>query len=161
MTEDSIRAALVDHQVLGLTMWAEGRGDWRQGNSSVEERLAIGCVVRNRLPHWTRYKAIDPNVKSICLAPWQFSCWNPGVDANHVALMALAARVVAGQPLKDRVADESIWLAVGIINGVIVDRTGGATSYYAPKAMDPAGRVPGWAVGQAALAIGDQLFLTV
>jgi hypothetical protein len=39
--------------------------------------------------------------------------------------------------------------------------TGGATAYFAPKAMVPAGRVPTWAEGKTARAIGDQFFVTV
>lgn len=158
MTEPEIIAALVDRSALGLTLWAEGRGDAREGHSSVEERLAIGCVIRNRLPQFTRWRATVQTYRGICLAPRQFSCWNAGTDANHIALIEQARRLVAGEPSKDRLLDESMFLADGIISGVIIDRTGGADSYYAPKAMTPVGRVPAWAVGKQMLAIGQQLF---
>jgi len=37
MTDAEVIAALTDRQALGLTAWAEARGDRAQGNSSVEE----------------------------------------------------------------------------------------------------------------------------
>lgn len=157
MTRDEILATLSDHTALGLTMWAEARGDWRQGNSSVEERIAVGCVVKNRVPRWQMFRATVKSVKGICLAPNQFSCWNEGADPNHLALMQLAADIPHAQT--DPLVQECLFLAVGIISGVIIDRTGGATMYYAPKAMVPAGRVPSWARGRNdGSAIGDQLF---
>lgn len=158
MTADDIKAALVDRTVLALTAWAEGRGDWREGNSSVEEQIAIMVVCRNRLPRHRAFLADDPTFKSVCLAPKQFSCWNPGTDTNHLALLALAERVITGKPMIDSLFDETLFLADGVISGVLQDRTDGATMYYAPKAMVPRGRKPGTAVGKRLLPIGEQRF---
>ncbi len=167
MIEAEIKAMLSDRVALALTAWAEGRGDWRQGNSSVEERIAIMSVVRNRLKTPARFGAkADPTYHGIVLARLQFSCWNPGTDRNHTALLALAERMVSGMPSGDPVFDETMFLADGVIRGLILDRTGGATFYYAPKAMVPAGKVPAEAEKFAAAGgtfadIGDQKFYTV
>ena len=161
-------AALTDQQTLALTMWAEARQIPRsdpRDHSPVEELLAVGCVVRNRLPHPERWRATDASYKAICLAPRQFSCWNDGTDANHVALLdqarllvdPFAAPVLLRSP--DPEVRECLHLASGIITGVIIDRTNGATSYWAP-AMVPPGRIPEWAVGKPILQIGDQNFLS-
>jgi hypothetical protein len=160
MTEQEVTDALVDRSVLGLTMWAEGRGDSREGHSSVEERIAIGCVIRNRIATFQRWRATAATYRAICLAPKQFSCWNEGTDANHAALIQRAWQIVSGEPTHDAVLDECLFLADGIISGVILDRTGGATSYFSPKAMTPPGRVPTWAQGRESIQIGDQLFFS-
>jgi len=156
VTDDQIKAALPDHTVLSLTLWAEARGDWRQGNSSVEERIAVGCVIRNRVA--TRKQTY----RDVCLSPAQFSCWTQaGGGANYAAVMSMAERLIQGFPSGDPILEETAFLAGGIISGVILDRTNGASSYYAPKAMKPPGRVPGWAVGKPNVAIGEQIFLHV
>ena len=54
--------------VMALTMAAEARSDGPAGMG------AVGCVIRNRVEHpgwWGR------DWLGVCLAPWQFSCWNP------------------------------------------------------------------------------------
>lgn len=159
----AVKAALKDHQALALTMIAEAAGDGREGGSSVEERLAVGCVVRNRVLNrrWPKTFA------AVCLQRLQFSCWNPGLDANHVRLMALAERLITdGEATADPMLAETLYLAHGIIGGLILDRTGGATCYYAPKAMKPAGAKPAWVFlnGKAgpehvpAAVVGSQIF---
>lgn len=163
MTDDQVRASLVDRVVLGLTMWGEGRGDWRQGNSSVEERIAIGCSVRNRLPRFKEFRAAAPTYRAICLAPQQYSCWSPtGGQSNYDALMVMATGIAEGSasPMKDPLLAESFFLADGIMSGVILDRTAGATQYYAPAAMQPPGRRPVWARNRVTLTIGSQEFLS-
>jgi N-acetylmuramoyl-L-alanine amidase len=153
MTDSEIRALLTDDTALALTMWAEARGDSSQGRSSVEERIAVGCVIRNRA------RAASRSILAVCLQPWQFSCWNPGDDRNHRALMAMAEALVTHRLLEDPVMIETLYLASGIIGDVIVDRTFGATHYYAPDAMVPPGRVPSWVPGMEQTAvIGKQVF---
>lgn len=152
MTEQEIRDRLDDVTALALTAWAEARGDASEGDSSVEERIAVMSVIR------TRARAACCGFKTICLAPQQFSCWNPGEDANHRSLLAMAERVVAHQLLDD-VMLETLYLAEGVALGVVLDRVHRATHYYAPAAMRPAGRVPSWAVGREPVArVGRQVF---
>lgn len=61
--------------------------------------------------------------------------------------------------MNDPLFAETLYLADGIMAGVILDCTQGATHYYAPKAMRPPGKVPTWAQGKPTRAIGDQLFI--
>lgn len=158
-SELEIRAALSDLLALAATAWAEGRGDQKEGHSSVEERIAIMVVCRNRLVTPKKFRADAPTYKAVCLAPFQFSCWNAGTDANHTALLAILDRLTSGQTSNDLLFDETLYLARGVIANQLLDRTGGATLYYAPKAMVPAGRVPSWVLpGMTPIAIGDQLF---
>lgn len=162
MTDTDIITKLSDIQALAGTMYAEAAGDWREGESSVEERIAVGCVARNRLPRYKEYGAKYHTYKSVCLAPNQFSCWIQGSGANHTRLMAqMEILIVEGEGKLDPVMIETIFLAAGIIGGEILDRINGATSYYAPRAMVPRGRVPQWAVGKDAIAVGSQLFFRV
>lgn len=139
--EAAITGRLNDDLVLALTMFAEAAGDWREGGSSVEERLAVGSVIRNRVRTKGRW---GTTFRAVCLARLQFSCWNPGLDANHVRIMAFAELLAEGRPADDAALNETIYLARGILSGAILDRTAGATSYYAPAAMKPAGAKPAW-----------------
>lgn len=159
--DDDVKDALVDRIALAATAWAEGRGDWREGHSSVEERIAVMVTARNRRQAPRRFQAIDATYRAIVFAPWQFSCWNPGADRNHAALFALLRRILAGDGSGDRLFDETLFLADGVISGALLDNTGGATFYYAPKAMVPAYRVPSWAVGKIGVPIGSQLFFNL
>lgn len=153
MTDAEILGALDDRRALGLTLYGESRG------SPLEERVAVGWVVRNRLARPARWRATDASYKAICFAPRQFSCWNQGSGSNHDALMAEARRMVDG--VVDPLLAECLYLADGVIAGVLLDRTEGANSYWAPRAMIPPGRIPAWAIGQAAILIGDQRFVKV
>ena len=152
--------ALGDHAILWLTMWAEGRGDSAEGHSSVEERIAIGCVIRNRVntPH-----RFDKTYAQVCLAPRQFSCWQVIDGAvNHQAVLALAAQLQAGtlQPF-DPLCRETMFLARGILTGDLVDHTNGA-AHYVTTALAMSAQAPAW-VRQVPvtdrLVIGSQVFL--
>src|SRR6185295_8222049 len=102
MTDAEVLAALDDRQTLALTMWAEARRippGVPRDYSPVEELIAVACVIRNRRARFARWRARDASYKAICLAPKQFSCWNPGSGANHEALLALARRIVLVGPI--------------------------------------------------------------
>jgi hypothetical protein len=163
MTDIEVIAALDDLATLALTAWAEARRIPRDddSHSPIEELVAVMVVVRNRRPHFASFRAADDSYKSICLAPNQFSCWNPGTDANHLALLKMAHTLVDQSVIavfSDPLLDECLFLADGVIGGVLMDRTNGATMYYAPAAMIPVGRVPASAMGKTTLKIGDQFF---
>lgn len=143
---------------LALTALGEARGDDADG-SSVEERIAVMCVVRNRV------KRGSLGWGGVIFKAEQFSCWNPG-EANRAWLLSLWRRLIAGEEMLIAPAVLAIWretnaLAVLVTNGTILDHTGGATSYYAPAAMKPIGRVPSWAIGKPYRLIGTQRFLNV
>lgn len=162
MTAAEILAALDDRQTLALTAWAEARRIPRGrplDHSPVEELIAVMVVVRNRRARFARWRAVDASYKAICLAPKQFTCWTPDSGSNHDALLALAGQLVTRGGSLDPLVDECLYLADGVIAGTILDRTNGATSYWAPAAMVPRGRTPAWAVDLPRWKIGDQYFV--
>lgn len=124
MTDQQVIDAASDVQVLALTMIGEAVGDSRDG-SSVEERIAVGCVMRNRLRAPGRF---GDNYRHVCLARRQFSCWNNG-DPNQPRLLRIAYLLVTHQPTLDPLVEETLFVADGISRGVVLDRVKGATHY--------------------------------
>jgi spore germination cell wall hydrolase CwlJ-like protein len=124
--------ALSDRDVLALTLWAEGRSETLDG------RAAIGCVVRNRAASRRQ------SAREVCLAPMQFSCWQPkDGKANHDALMLLAESVADGKDARDPVLRECQWIADGILSGSCRDLTHGA-DHYVTTALLSSTKKPGW-----------------
>ncbi len=136
MTDVDIKSHLVDRSAMALTMWGESRG------STVDVRIAVGNVIRNRARFPMRYQATENSFAGVCLAPRQFSCWNGG-DVNGAAVMAQAERIVLGLPILDVVLKECLYLSDGIVDRVLLDNTRGATFYleYELFKTDP----PSWA----------------
>jgi N-acetylmuramoyl-L-alanine amidase len=136
--------------IVALTLWGEGRGE------PVEGRIAIACVVRNRMradlggdgqPDWW-----GEGYDGVCLAPFQFSCWNRR-DPNYRKLLVLASQPHAW--LDDSVLAENLWIAEGVVGGRLRDRVGQATHYHAAH-LTPA---PPWTVGaQLVGRVGAHLF---
>jgi N-acetylmuramoyl-L-alanine amidase len=137
LTDGDILERLSDDQALALTMIGEARGDVREGGSSVEERIAVGCVIRTRQKNGRRW---SNTIKGVCLQPDQFSCWNKN-DPNRAVLLGIARAMVSKDKL-DPVVHETLYIARGIIAGVILDRVGGADHYYNPRAVT---KPPRWA----------------
>jgi spore germination cell wall hydrolase CwlJ-like protein len=164
VTEPEIEAKLTEAQVLACTMQAEAAGDTDSSGSSVEERIAVGCAIRNRV----RSHTYDGNTyHEVCLAREQFSCWTPGSGPNHDRLMATAYLLATNQLILDLVMKETLALAELIVNGTLMDHVGGATHYYAPKSMVPVGRKPAWVFDKngneiaSVASVGRQLFYKV
>jgi hypothetical protein len=156
LTLPMLRQRLTDEQALTFTLYGEGRGE------PIEGRIAIGCVVRNRVAE--HRQAWGESAKTVCLAHAQFSCWYPwGGEENHQHLLGLVSALLFGGPVpwSDRerhLYTECAWVTEGILSGFVLDRVKGATHYYAPAAM-PEGRVPDWAKGHEPVAvIGRHLF---
>lgn len=155
MTDTEILTRLGDKGALVCTALGEARGDRREGGSSIEERIGSMCTVRNRLRLPARF---GDTYKAVCLQRKQYSCWLPS-DPNRIYLLAVAYRLITGQPSLDPLVDETVFLADGIMAGLILDSTKGATHYYSPAAMVPNGRVPVWAQGQTPTArIGGSIY---
>lgn len=115
-TTSSQRSAYVPSDrvdVLARTLWGEARGEGIRGME------AVACVVLNRAanPRWW-----GRDIISVCMAPWQFSAWNPD-DANRSKMISVNS------------SDRHFALAQGIarraVNGDISDNTNGADHYHA------------------------------
>ena len=133
--ESTLPVLLSDVQVLGLTIWGEARGE------EIEGKIAVGCVIRNRVKddRW------PDTVKDVCLQPLQFSCWNGG-DPNRTALLAIADRFVHHADAKvDALTRECLWVAEGLIRGIVRDRTSGANHYVSRRLWETA--PPRWING--------------
>lgn len=128
-----------DAGILARTLWSEARGEGSQGMQ------AVANVIMNRAanPKWW---GISP--RSVCLHPWQFSCWNQN-DPNRAKMLAVTAA--------DLQFAEALEIAAAAIAGTLPDITSRATSYYA--AGSP---MPRWAIHQKPCAtIGHHLFFNV
>jgi hypothetical protein len=143
MTRSEILNSLTEAQVVGLTIWAESRSE------PIEGQIAVGCVLRNRM-RAARGKAWGLGWKGVCLHPWQFSCWNEGPDKNYKMVISEANNLATGFAAGPQLATD-IHIAEGIIKGVYIDPSNGASHYYAPKAMVPPGSVPIWVTPKAIL----------
>ena len=129
-------ASASDIDTLARTVWGEDRGGGQKGMT------AVAWVIKNRIAHpgwWGR------DVNTVCKAKEQFDCWNTS-DPNYPKLLA-ATPSDPSFALALRIAEE-------VLNGVIPDPTGGATSYYAKTIA-----APYWAKGRTPTAdIGGQLY---
>lgn len=134
-----------DIDVLARTLWGEARGEGRGG------LIAVAWTIRNRVemdlhndgkPDWW-----GEGYQGVCLAPWQFSCWNK-TDANYPYLVGQKL-IPAAQFMQCREA------AVAVIEGREADPTGGATHYYSTSMPKP----PAWAAkARRTCKIGRHIF---
>ena len=70
-----------DTMAVAKTIYGEARGDGIRG------MLAVACVIRNRVQH-PRVRWWGTGWKGVCLAPFQFSCWNDN-DPNRKILNSI------------------------------------------------------------------------
>lgn len=126
-------------------------------NGSYDAKLAVAHTFANR-----HAEKPSHSVTSLCLAPWQYSCWlSKGGPANYVYLMTVVQRVVtaldAGEvigPQKFPHLHECMYLVGGVLTGALLDNTNGSTHYYAIGT-----RQPEWAVGKTPAAhVGPHVF---
>lgn len=151
LTDEQILAQLTDVQVAALTALREAVGDrsWEKDTSSVEERIAVLTVIRNRV---RRPKRFGDTFKAVCLAPKQFSCWNRD-DPNRPKALALGYLMATRQPVDDRNYLETEFLAQGVVAGLILDRVNGSNHYHTTAVKPP------WAKGQTPQCqVGSHLF---
>ena len=111
---------------LARTLWGEARGEGHAGMAGV------ASTVLNRVASGVAWWGRD--IASVCLAPKQFSCWNPG-DPNRPKLLA----VTTGDPVF-RLACAIAALAC---DGLLPDTVNGADSYFDLRMPAP----PAWARG--------------
>jgi len=108
--------------IMARTLWGEAR------NTGITGMKHVASVILNRAKH-PRWWGHD--VASVCLKPYQFSCWNSD-DPN---LSKLSVVTVANRQFSD-----ARYLAAQALAGNLVDETGGADSYYALSMPSP----PSW-----------------
>ena len=101
--------------LLALTVLGEARNQPYQG------KCAVAQVVKNRMD--LKGKSVADTV----LAPWQFSCWNPG-DPNKVFLLEVIAKQAGN--LREGDWEEALQAAEGALSDPREpDPTSGATHY--------------------------------
>lgn len=113
---------------LARTIWGEARGEGIPGME------AVASVILNRTanPSWWGH-----DIVSVCLQPWQFSCWNDG-DPNKQKLHSVSLR-------SDPDFSSATGIAMRAVNGELPDPTRGSDSYYALSMPIP----PKWATRSA------------
>ena len=136
---------LIDADVLALTLWGESRGE------SLEGRIAVACVIRNRVNEQSWYGDL---ISGVCLKRWQFSCWLPqGGKDNFRQLLAMANKTHISR-VKIPAYRECFWIAQGICSEAVRDQVKRANHYYVNGT-----RKPKWAGGQTpVLQLGTHLF---
>ena len=125
--------------VFARTLWGEARGEGLVGME------AVACVIRNRAAHpgwWGK------DIRGVCLAPQQFSCWNAG-DPNLPKLKAVTAA--------DGQFSVALQAANAAASGTLADITDGADSYFALHTP-----MPKWATSDKFIKnIGNHAFYRV
>jgi N-acetylmuramoyl-L-alanine amidase len=126
-------------EVLARTLWGEARGEGQLGMK------AVACVICNRArnPGWWGH-----DIRSVCLAPSQFSCWNAG-NPNLPKLKAVSA--------DDTAFATALQVAHAAESGSPEDVTEGADSYFAVHTP-----IPKWATSDRFVkTIGNHAFYRV
>lgn len=136
----------IDRDTMARTLFGEARGEGVPGMAAVAAvivnrmRASAQLVARGREPAWWG----GPDARSVCRAPWQFSCWNLK-DPNRARLDAFAADAEVLKPAR--------LIADAALDGRLGDPTAGADHYHAR------GVRPAWARGRRPLVtIGRHVF---
>jgi N-acetylmuramoyl-L-alanine amidase len=104
-----------DQDTMARTIYGEARGEGQAG------MIAVANVILNRFALWDKHPHFGHGtIESVCLAPWQFSCWNQN-DPNS----ALIKSVTFSEPT----FAECLQIASDALIGGIDDNTNGATYY--------------------------------
>ncbi len=105
-----------DALTLARTLYGEARGEPQTG------KVAVAWVIRNRVerPAFVGSLLGQPGaVSHVCLAPWQFSCWNNN-DPNRPLLLNLQSNQCPGE----------FAIAGSVLEGSAPDPTNGADHYH-------------------------------
>lgn len=121
-----------DKGIIARTAYGEARGE---GNFGMH---VVVNTIQNRLASGVRWWG--HSLRTICLHPWQYSCWNP-TDPNRAKMFK-----VTEDDLQFRAANN---LADRALAGSLPDFSVGADSYYDSLI----GKPPDWAVGRDPVAI--------
>lgn len=125
--------------IAARTAWGEARGEGIAGMQSVLNVIAN----RAKKPGWWGH-----DLGSVCLSPWQFSCWIDG-DPNGPKARAITD--------DDPLFRSALSMAGRAAAGTLPDLTRGSDSYYATTSLRPM-----WAAGRAPqIIIGHHAFYRV
>ena len=114
----SVGDAALALDVLARTVWAEDR------TAGTDGMVAVAAVILNRLRCGQRAR-FGGTIVEVCKKDRQFSCWNPGRDSNHLAMLA-ATQATPGFA-------DATEVARAAIAGQLADPTGGARNYVSLK----------------------------
>lgn len=129
-----------DQEVVAKTIWGEARGE---GDIGMQ---AVANAIRNRVNSGTTWWGHD--FRTVCLKPFQFSCWLRS-DPNR-PLLLIANNQDHGYP-------EAMDIANRAMDGSLPDLTDGAVNYFSTSMP----RAPAWADGKIPSAIiGKHIFFT-
>lgn len=119
-----------DLHVMTLTVWAEARGESREG------KVAVAASIFNRFnaKRWFSGQSLAET----CQFPWQYSCWNKN-DPNRAKLLALSPEKASYKTCQEAVLQAE----QGLLLPEWWDRK--VTHYFNPKAV---AKTPTWAVGE-------------
>ena len=106
---------------LARTIWGEARSEGYEGMQ------AVASVVLNRIASGKTWWGAD--IESVCLEPWQFSCWNAN-DPNRAKLLAVDQR--------DDQFVTALEISAQAVAGTLPDNTNGATTYKVTSLPWPA-----------------------
>ena len=109
-----------DLKILAKTIYGEARGELN--NFGLAPLIAVGNVVLNRIR-----KNFANSITDVCLAPYQFSCWNPK-DPNYEKLKNLDE--------SSTIFKTCLKVAQNLIEGKWPDLTDGCDHYHA-KSIKP------------------------
>ncbi len=130
-------------EIMAKTIYGEARGEYFNKNGGLKSLEAVGHVIMNRSLGMSR------PVSSVCLQPWQFSCWNK-TDPNR--------KVIENVTFDDPIYRICFVIAKRIICDELADITKGATHYYSSALAN----TPYWARGKKpTLKIGKHLFFKI
>lgn len=103
-----------DLDILARTIFGEARGDYK--NFGLASFIAIADVIINR-----KSKNFQKTITEVCLAPYQFSCWNEN-DPNYV---------VISKPIIDSlIFKKCVYVAQNVFEGKWPDLTDGCDHYH-------------------------------
>ena len=109
-----------DLKILAKTIYGEARGELN--NFGLAPLIAVGNVVLNRLR-----KKFANSIPEVCLAPYQFSCWNQK-DPNYEKLKNLDE--------SSTIFKTCLKVAKNLIEGTWPDLTDGCDHYH-EKSIKP------------------------
>jgi len=131
LSELKLFMRLSKYELLAVCILGEARGE------PIEGKVAVGCVIRNRLKKKTWY---GDSWHKVILKAKQFTCFNGNEkDLNYFFCLNLA-RSLTDEEYKDtawNTLGEGRWVAIGIIDDLILDNTRGAVNYYNPSLCQP------------------------